>query len=132
MFFSSILVEYIKWHYGGAITNYVRLVRTGRDFILYFFSLPLLLRTLFSPYKRIQEPRTRRFSFEDWAGQIIINALSRIIGFILRISIIILGLLFFVAFMIISVFGFAFWIASPIIVIMSIISGAIILISSTL
>lgn len=132
MFFSSILVEYITWHYTTALSSYVRIVRNGRDFILYYFSIPLLLRTLISPYKRIVEPRTRRFSLEDLVGRIIINTLSRLIGLVMRLILIAWGLFVFGLFMILSVFGFAIWLASPLLIIMSILSGIIILISSSL
>jgi len=122
-----MMVDYIIWHYGRALGSYVRLVRNGRDFILYYFSIPLLLRTLLSPYKRITEQHTKRFDFEDWAGSIIINTLSRIIGLIIRLIIIFIGLVVFVGFMILSVIGFGIWIASPLITLMSIIIGVLIL-----
>jgi hypothetical protein len=130
MFFFTIFTDYIKWHYGQALTEYVRIIRTGRDFIIYFFSIPLLLRTLFSPFKRIEERPTRRFSLEDWIGRIIINIISRIIGFLIRTILIITGILIFFIFMIFSIFGFAFWLASPFIVALTILSGVVIILTS--
>lgn len=132
MFFSSILVEYITWHYTSALSSYVRIVRNGRDFILYYFSIPLLLRTLLSPYKRVVESRSRRFSFEDLVGRIVINTLSRLIGLVMRLIIIAWGLLAYVLFMMVSVLGFAVWLASPLLVLMAILSGVIIIISSSI
>lgn len=130
MFFGSILVEYITWHYGNALGNYVRIVRNGRDFIWYFFSIPVLARTLLAPYKRIQEPRTRRFDLEDWAGSVIINLLSRLIGMFIRLVLLAVGLASFIIFMVLSVIGFGVWLAGPILVLMSVLVGFILILVS--
>jgi len=130
MFFSSILVEYILWHYSTALENYVRLVRTGRDFIWYYFSIPILTRTLLVPYKRITEPRGRRFSFEDWVGSIIINLLSRLIGLCLRLTLLTIGLVCFIGFMTLSVIGYGIWLASPLIVLISVLFGVLFILIS--
>lgn len=127
MFFSLILVEYTLWHYGRALENYVRLVRNGRDFIWYYFSIPVLVTTLFAPYKRMTEERSRRFDFGAWVGNIIINLLSRLIGMFMRLVLLTIGGICFVSFMTLSVVGYAFWLASPLLVLGSIIIGIILL-----
>ena len=59
------------------------------------FSIGLLLRTLFSPFKRMEEERKKgSLKFEDWGGAIIINLLMRLIGSLVRSVIIIAGIIF--------------------------------------
>jgi hypothetical protein len=132
MFLITIFTDYIRWHYGQALHEYIRIIRTGRDFIIYFFSVPLLLKTLFSPFKRIEEKPMRGFNIEDWVGRIIINVISRVIGFFIRATLIFSGILIFFIFMIISIFGFAFWLASPFIILLTTLSGAVLIIISTI
>jgi len=78
------------------------------------FSIGLLLRTLFSPFKRIQEEKKKgSFKFEDWGGAMIINLLMRFIGFLVRSVIIIMGLVFILLTVVIGVVALLFWLVLP-------------------
>ena len=56
-----------------------------------FFSIGLLLRTLFSPYKQMfAEDHSTQGGIEAFFGALFDNLLSRIIGFFVRIGIIII------------------------------------------
>ncbi len=62
-------------------------------FFPYFFSVPVLFLTLFKPWKNLVGRRTEvGFSLEDWFNKLTFNMISRFMGFVMRISI----LLFFV------------------------------------
>jgi len=61
-------------------------------FFPYFFSVGTLLKTLFSPWKSLVTRKTvRGFSFSEWINRLGFNLISRMIGFVMRVSI----LLFF-------------------------------------
>ena len=58
-----------------------------------FFSIGLLLRTLFSPYKQMfAEDRSGRAGVDAFFGALFDNLLSRVIGFFVRVGIIIITL----------------------------------------
>lgn len=83
---------YLAWHYSTALRQTLDVWRNFLWYVIELFSIPILMRTLFAPWKRI----TDSFSgggLEDYFGTIIFNVLSRIFGFIFRIPIIFVGLL---------------------------------------
>ena len=61
-------------------------------FNLDYFSLPILFKTFFSPWRRYHYPYGRIFEIKENTQVFIFNAMSRIIGSILRTAFIILGL----------------------------------------
>lgn len=88
-----LLSSYIAWHYGRA---YRELVRNGGNiiwFIFNFFSVSVLLRTLFSPWQRLEEQsRGGILDIEEKLGTLVINLLMRIVGFVIRSVFIVAGL----------------------------------------
>lgn len=72
-------------------------------FLPYFFSVAKLLRTLLYPWKNLVQKKTIvGFSLNEWFSRITFNAISRIIGFLMRLAILI-SFLFFDLILIISV-----------------------------
>jgi len=67
---------------------YWRVIANAYRFLPHLFSVPLLMRTLFSPWKRVY--RTKQipgFSFEEFLGRTSFNIISAIIGCILRMTV---------------------------------------------
>jgi hypothetical protein len=123
MFFASFLQQYFIWHYSLALTGYIRVSRNFAWFIISYFSITTLLKTLLAPFKRIQEKPSRRFNFEDWIGTLLINLLSRLIGAVIRSIIIIAGLCTLIIYTSISLLGFAFWLILPFYIFGGVIGG---------
>jgi len=67
-------------------------------FWLYFFSIGLLLKTLFAPWRRDVTKYPRGFDIKQWAQVLLFNLLSRIIGAIVRLVAIVFGLLIILIF----------------------------------
>lgn len=91
LFFS----HYFIWHYTRAYADMAALYLNFMWYTAHLFSMPLLLRTLFSPWKRISAGH-RKFDLQDWAEALTFNILSRITGAIIRGVLLLLGLLCFV------------------------------------
>jgi hypothetical protein len=129
MLFLSIVHHYLTWHYSRAFLEIFHVWLNLMWFVVHFFSIPLLLRSLFSPWKRISEGRGDKWSLEDLAGYLVIGLVSRIIGFVLRLSIIVVGLIS----LFIVVFGgfavYVFWLAAPLVIIGLLASGITLLIA---
>ncbi len=113
MLFLTILNHYTKWHYTRAIIDYWHVAQNLLWFVINFFSLPQLTRSLFAPFRRITEDRGERFSLEDLAGSILIGILSRIIGFTLRLTIIITGLAATLCLSVLIIITYVFWLTAP-------------------
>jgi len=89
----SVLSEYLKWHFyempkeiQKGWFNYLR-------FYLNFFSIPILLKTFFSPWKRYRWSYGRGFSFSRYFEVFISNMATRLIGMVMRTILIIIGLI---------------------------------------
>lgn len=116
MLFFSLLQHYLVWHYGPAITSYLRVYRNFWWFLVQFFSIKEIVPSLFSPFKRITESRTKKFDFEDFFGALLINTLSRLIGFVARSFIIIVGLLTLITYSLSGLFFYGVWLIAPLLI----------------
>ena len=117
MFFLTIISDYLYWHYTTALTGFVRLYKNFWWFLVQFFSLHQLLSSLFTPYKRMTEPRGASLSLSAWFSYLVINTVSRLLGFIIRITIICTGLLSLIGLLIVSLIGYGIWLAAPVIIV---------------
>jgi ATP-dependent Clp protease ATP-binding subunit ClpA len=82
--------------------NYLEALTNIFLFIPYFFSAPILFKTLFSPWKDIRSKKTiRYFSFADVFNRMMFDIVSRSIGLIMRSSILIFYLIVQTAYIII-------------------------------
>ncbi len=125
---ASLFFDYVLWHYGRAYINGATVWANLMWFVMHFFSVPLILRTLFSPWKRMREEYTHG-GFEDFMGMIVVNIMTRIIGFFVRIVILIVGMVSFIATFAGFILWSVVWTLLPIFIIGTI-SGGILLIFS--
>ena len=116
MFFLTIVWDYLIWHYTTALVSLVRLYKNFWWFLTQFFSIPQLLGSLLSPYKRITEERRRLLDIEGWIGYFIINTISRCIGFVTRVLIISGGIMSLVGLSFFGAIVYAVFIITPVLV----------------
>lgn len=123
MFFFTFLHHYIWWHYSSSLAGYVRVSRNFWWYFFHIFSIRQLVFTLFAPYKRMVETPSAYFSFQNLFERIILNLFSRLVGSVARISIILVGVVTLTIYTIISMAGFAIWLASPLLIFLGVITG---------
>ena len=131
MLFTTIVRDYIRWHYGAAFHELFHVWLNFLWFIIHFFSIPQLSRSLFLPWKRITEER-RGYSFENIASFFIINLLSRVIGGLVRGTVVLIGLVVLLATIITGLLVCLLWFGAPILVVTLIGFGVSLIISNTL
>ncbi len=129
MLFLSIMHHYILWHYTTAFSEILHVWKNLLWFTYNFFSLPQMFKSYFSPWKRMTEERGNTFNFEDLAGFIIINLISRIIGMILRTIIISVGLLAILVLILAIIITYIFWIFAPILLVACLYYGLVLIFS---
>lgn len=117
MLFLSMLHHYLLWHYSRAWMEMFHVWSNLLWFVVKFFSLPQLMLSWFSPWKRMTEGRGNKWNLEDLAGYIIIGLLSRIVGAIMRTIVIFIGLVSLSLVLIGGVVTFVFWAAAPLVII---------------
>jgi len=109
--------EYFAWHYSEALLDVVRIWKNILRFLYEFFSISLLLRTLFTPWKRLGEERRKKFDFGDMLGVFIVNTIMRIIGTAMRAVLIIFGIIAIALCLIAGVLVLFLWIFAPLIIV---------------
>lgn len=85
MAFGRLLRSYFGWHYSQALVAWWRIYGNGLWFLFHFFSVALLFRTLFSPWRRLAESYPGRFAPESIAETLVVNLLMRLVGFTIRV-----------------------------------------------
>jgi len=118
-----IFTGYLKWHYGSALQAYIIVWKNFLWFTGHVFSFTTLLKTLVSPWKRLDEDYQEGFHPSKFFETIVVNILMRIIGFLIRIVVITVGALIFLLIFFLGLFFFAFWIIAPVGIPVLIITG---------
>ena len=96
------LKDYLIWHYSLALKDFYEKVKDFFVFNFHFFSYRHLFRHWISPILRLKEEKFE-FSFDSIVSFVIINIFTRSLGFILRSLIILIGLIFLVLNIILSI-----------------------------
>lgn len=121
--FLAILHHYLIWHYSRGFLEWFHVWGNLLWFIVHFFSLPLMVRSWLSPWKRMTEPRQKAWDIEDWASSLFINILSRFIGAIMRTIMILVGLFALVLLLAAGTLITLGWAVAPALIILLLILG---------
>ncbi len=117
MLFLTIIRHYLLWHYSEAYKELFSVCKNLIWFVVHFFSIPQLLKTLLSPWRRIVEEKKKAWDLEDFASRILINILSRIIGAIMRLLVISIGLVCLIVTLTLAALTCILWVFMPAIII---------------
>ena len=127
MLFTTFLHHYLLWHYTQAFHEILHLWKNFVWFIYHFFSITQLTKSFFKPWKRITEGRGRTFNFEDLAGFLIINLISRLLGMLLRTSIITIGLLALALSLVVVILVYLIWLLAPTVILIGTYYGLVLI-----
>ncbi len=114
--------NYFLWHYTEGIKNFLEIFRNFLKYSWHFFSVGILFRTLFYPWKR-------DVAFVSWRGfhpilsfnKFIGNLISRALGAVVRLPVIVAGLLAEAAIFIFGIAGLILWLGLPLVFIFALI-----------
>jgi hypothetical protein len=127
MLLLSVLQNYFLWHYTRAFKEMFHVWLNVLWFVIHFFSLPQLIHAWIAPFKRITERRQPGFNLEDWAGYLVINVMSRLVGALLRTVIILIGLIFLTGSIMAGAVVYLLWVFMPLLLIGGLVSSISIL-----
>ncbi len=116
----NIIVDWIMWHFWEMPKFLVAIWNNYIMFAVNFFSLPQLLKTLFSPWRRNAWVFPKIFDIQEYANVFISNIFSRLIGFGMRIILIIAGAVFQIFILLAGIIIILLWILIPFIIILGI------------
>ncbi len=109
--------SYLVWHYTLAIRDFAIIIGNLLWFLYHYFSIPILLKTLFSPWRRLSEGYSHNILKPgDFFSTLIVNSLIRIFGFVVRSVMILVGILMWLSSLVLSILAMVFWLFLPIII----------------
>ncbi|MBU4284905.1 hypothetical protein KKF60_01715 [Patescibacteria group bacterium] len=111
----AIILVFWKWYYGEAMKNVLNAWRNFIIFALNYFSIPLLLKTLFAPWKRDITRKPRGLDIKKFLDYLAFNLISRGLGFLVRLVTILVGIVFLILVAVAGAIFFAFWLVLPLI-----------------
>jgi len=109
----NVVVLYFKWHYFERTGFIIKAWRNFLVFNLNYFSISLLIKTLFAPWKKYLWSYGRGFDFGVYFQTFLSNLISRIIGAFIRIIFIIIGIATEILIFVFGLVFIIFWLTLP-------------------
>jgi hypothetical protein len=112
----NILVDWFLWHFYD-MPKFLILV--WKNYILFasnYFSLPILLKSLFSPWRKYRWIYPKGFNVVEFFNTLISNIFSRILGFLMRVVLIFVGIIFQIFVIFAGAVIFLLWLFVPVII----------------
>ena len=106
-------LHYLYWHYVLAWRDGFRIYRDLLWFVGHFFSIPTLIKTWLSPWRRLGETYQGGLDPEAWFSALLVNLLMRVVGALARTILILIGLLTWLVTALAGVVMAAVWLVLP-------------------
>ncbi len=119
----NIFFQYLSWQFFDMPKNLLVAWGNFLKFNLNYFSIPLLLKTLFSPWRKYKWSYGKGFDIGRFLEVLFSNLISRILGAIMRIFLIVFGIIAEVFIIFIGLFLFLAWLALPFISIIGLVAA---------
>jgi len=110
------IYSYTYWHYTSAIKSVLLHIRNILSFMWRFFAIPGLIRTLFSPWQRLQESYVSGFNIKEKLATLLVNTIMRLVGAVVRLTMILFGIVGLIIAGLLSMTLFLSWLAMPVII----------------
>jgi hypothetical protein len=120
---NSILIQWIDWWFRDVAGDIFKAWKNFLSFGLNYFSLILLLKTFFSPWRRYSWSYGKSFSITKYLEVFFSNSISRILGAIVRSFLLLIGIMVEFFFLLAGLIVFIGWLILPLLLIGGIIFG---------
>ncbi|PIY89349.1 MAG: hypothetical protein COY73_01130 [Candidatus Nealsonbacteria bacterium CG_4_10_14_0_8_um_filter_37_14] len=110
----NILFQYLTWHYVDQVRGILLAWKNFLRFNLNYFSISLLLKTLFSHWRKYQWSYGRGFDIKRYAEVFFSNLISRVIGAIIRFFLILIGVVAEIIIVLAGIIVFLGWLLLPV------------------
>lgn len=119
----NILTQSIDWYLRDQSRFILKVWKNLLRFNLEYFSIPLLLKTFFSPWRRYTWSYGRGFNFRRYLEAFVSNLISRTLGAILRFFLILIGIFLEILILLGGLIALIGWFFLPLILIAALIFG---------
>lgn len=119
----NIFILYLQWHFVDASKDVLKAWQNYLKFNLNYWSTPLLLKTLFSPWRKHGYSYGKGFNLRRYFEAFSFNMVSRSMGFIMRSFLIVFGVFTEVFVFFAGGVVFLIWIILPFFLILGVFYG---------
>ncbi len=123
-----VILGYLKWQYGKAVRSLTGVWKNFLYFVAEYFSLRLLFRNFFDPWKRMTDAYPNSFDLKKYFYAAVTNIIVRVFGMIMRTALIIVGLGCYILLALLYPLALLVWLLLPFIVLGLIIIGLMLII----
>lgn len=123
----NIVFQWVTWQFLEMPKNILIAWKNFLKFNLNYFSIPLLLKTFFSPWRKYKVSYGKGFSIGRYLEAFFSNLIFRILGAILRSVFIIIGLLVEAFIIFAGIIVFLGWFVLPVLLVAGLIFGIIVI-----
>jgi hypothetical protein len=119
----NIILQWFEWY---LIDKPRAILKTWKNLLIFnlnYFSIFLLLRTFFSPWRKYRWPYGRGFDAKMYLEAFISNAIMRTLGVLLRFFLIVLGIISEFLIILIGISALIIWFLLPLILLVFLITG---------
>jgi len=109
----NIVISWFFWHFYEAPKFLFSVWKNYLSFFLDYFSVPLLIATLFSPWRKYKWRYPRGFDLWAYFETFISNFFSRIMGAMVRVVLIVLGVIFQIFIFVAGILLILLWVLMP-------------------
>ena len=120
---AGIFFQWLIWQFFEMPGNILKAWRNFLKFNLNYFSIPLLLKTLFSPWHRYRLSYGKGLDIGRYLEAFLSNLIFRFLGAIMRIILILIGVLVEIFLIFAGFIIFFGWLALPVLLIVGFIFG---------
>jgi hypothetical protein len=121
----SFIFSYLSWHYSKALKNIWGISLNFLWVTYRFFSMSLLFRTFFSPWRRLDDSYGKKFDAGQFFGTFVVNTLMRLVGMCVRFVMIFIGFISLVLVLIAEIAFLVVWLTLPVNIVWLIYTGII-------
>ena len=119
----NIFFLYLQWHFIDRPKSILKGWGNCLKFNLNYWSVPVLLKTFFSPWRRYRYSYGKGFDLKRWVEAFSFNMISRTIGAIMRSFLVVAGLATEIIVLLAGVAVFLSWLALPVLLALGIFYG---------
>ena len=113
----NIFIDWFLWHFYEMLVFLFGVWKNYILFALNYFSLPILLKSFFAPWRRYKWVYPKGINISEFFSTLISNTFSRILGAMMRTVLIVVGIIFQIFVLLAGVIIILAWVLSPFIVI---------------
>ena len=106
-------MEFISWFYQRGVTYYLRRWYFLLASIYHYFSIPILVFTMFSPWRKVVIEERTGYNVQKYLSNLVFNLISRSVGAVMRIILLISGIVLLLFAFLGGAAGLVVWLFLP-------------------